>query len=145
MQAYLKDELSTFSNDDYQITFVGHSLGAVQASLASSQFKQNAICFDNPKLNMSNSKNDLASDFSRVINIQSPSNLINSITTNKNNGLNIQLNQTDEDFIRHNGLYLFASALAPTPVHGLVNGAILGFETLKLHSLDKIGDRLESN
>jgi hypothetical protein len=143
MQAYLKEVISIYGNNDYQITFVGHSLGAAQASLASSQFKYNAICFDNPKLNMRNNENDSLSDFSRVINIQSPPNLINSITTNENNGINLQLNRTNEDFIRQNTLYLLASTVAPTSLQGLVNLTVLGYDNLNLHKLSKIGDRLE--
>ena len=144
MQIFLNEALNKFENDGYNVTFVGHSLGAVQASLASSQYKRNAICFDNPKLNMKRKDDKLMYDFSKVVNLQSPANLINAITTDKNNGILLELNSDSGDLSRSAIAAVAAGLVGNVVAPGLVNGLALGIDHLtNLHSLNRIGQRME--
>ncbi|MFN7096695.1 MAG: hemagglutinin repeat-containing protein, partial [Gammaproteobacteria bacterium] len=71
MQKYIEDTMAQYP--DYDISFTGHSLGAAEASLASSQYNEPAVVFDNPGVYNTNNEYD----FSHVTDFESLHNIVN--------------------------------------------------------------------
>jgi hypothetical protein len=137
MQQFLEQNVSEYNSKNYGVYFTGHSAGADQASVASSQFKQPAIVFDNPGLKKSDQF-----DSSGVTSFQSGANLVNSFAgmtgRSFDYGTEVQLPGTLGDQATNAALNLAGKKV---PIFNTLNMPV---KTLFSHPLVAIEERLEN-
>jgi len=135
-QNFFQAQNNKYTAAGYDIFLTGHSRGATQASIASSEYHLPAIVFDNP-----GSSAQQNSDMSQVISFQSLPNLVNSFPAltgrSYDYGTTINLPSTLSDQLRDIGAQIINKSMPA------LNVITLPGLTLFSHKLGPLRDRVE--